>query len=123
MDKARTHGYVETMLKRRRAIPQIEASNPQQRALGERMAINSVVQGSAADLIKIAMIDLYRRLPKAFPKVRLLLQIHDELVFKAPAEQDSKVQAFVQQRMESAMELRVPLVVQTASSTNWIDAK
>ena len=123
VDKARTHGYVETMRNRRRSIPQIDASNPQQRALGERMAINSVVQGSAADLIKIAMIDLYRRLPDAFPKVRMLLQIHDELVFEAPAEQDEKVQAFVQLRMESAMELRVPLVVQTASSTNWIDAK
>ena len=123
VDMARTHGYVETMLKRRRAIPQIDASNPQQRALGERMAINSVVQGSAADLIKLAMIDLYRRLPEAFPKVRMLLQIHDELVFEAPAEQDAKVQALVQLRMESAMALRVPLVVQTASSTNWIDAK
>ncbi len=123
VDMARTHGYVETMRKRRRAIPQIDASNPQQRALGERMAINSVVQGSAADLIKLAMIDLYRRLPEAFPKVRMLLQIHDELVFEAPAEQDAKVQALVRLRMESAMELRVPLVVQTASSTNWIDAK
>ena len=123
VDKARTHGYVETMRNRRRSIPQIDASNPQQRALGERMAINSVVQGSAADLIKIAMIDLYRRLPDAFPKVRMLLQIHDELVFEAPAEQDAKVQALVQLRMESAMALRVPLVVQTASSTNWIDAK
>ena len=123
VDKARTHGYVETMRKRRRAIPQLDASNPQQRALGERMAINSVVQGSAADLIKLAMIDLYHRLPEAFPKVRMLLQIHDELVFEAPAEQDAKVQALVRLRMESAMELRVPLVVQTASSTNWIDAK
>ncbi|MCH7849168.1 MAG: DNA polymerase I [Planctomycetes bacterium] len=123
VDKARTHGYVETMRKRRRAIPQIDASNPQQRALGERMAINSVVQGSAADLIKLAMIDLYHRLPEAFPKVRMLLQIHDELVFEAPAEEDAKVQALVRLRMESAMELRVPLVVQTASSTNWIDAK
>ncbi len=123
VDMARTHGYVETMRKRRRAIPQIDASNPQQRALGERMAINSVVQGSAADLIKLAMIDLYHRLPEAFPRVRMLLQIHDELVFEAPAEQDAKVQALVRLRMESAMELRVPLVVQTASSTNWIDAK
>ena len=123
VDKARTHGYVETMRKRRRAIPQLDASNPQQRALGERMAINSVVQGSAADLIKLAMIDLYHRLPEAFPKVRMLLQIHDELVFEAPAEEDAKVQALVRLRMESAMKLRVPLVVQTASSTNWIDAK
>ena len=105
------------------AIPQIEASNPQQRALGERMAINSVVQGSAADLIKLAMIDLHRRLPKKFAKARMLLQIHDELVLEAPSNGAEDVAAFVAKRMEAAMDLRVPLVVQRAVSTNWIDAK
>ncbi len=123
VNMARTHGYVETMLKRRRAIPQIDASNPQQRALGERMAINSVVQGSAADLIKLAMIDLHRRLPKKFAEARMLLQIHDELVLEAPKKVADDAAAFVAKRMEAAMNLRVPLVVQTAVSTNWIDAK
>ena len=120
---AHTEGYVETILKRRRAIPQVTATNPQQRALGERMAINSVVQGSAADLIKVAMIDLHRELPKRYPRARMLLQIHDELVFEAPREEAEPVREFVAKRMESAMELRVPLVVQSAWSTRWIDVK
>ncbi|HRP62925.1 MAG TPA: DNA polymerase I, partial [Phycisphaerales bacterium] len=87
IDMAKSKGYVETMLKRRRAIPQIHARNPQQKQLGERMAINSVVQGSAADLIKLAMIDLHRAMPARFPAVKMVLQIHDELVFEAPAQQ------------------------------------
>ena len=87
------------------------------------MAINTVVQGSAADLIKVAMIDLYGKLPLRFPDARMLLQIHDELVFEAPRDQAEAVQRFVAERMESAMKLRVPLVVETAFSRSWIDAK
>jgi DNA polymerase-1 len=112
-----------TILGRRRPIPQINARNPQQRALGERMAINSVVQGSAADLIKLAMIDLYRLLPKKFPDARMLLQIHDELVLEAPETQAEPVRKLVARRMESAMTLKVPLVVGSAYSSSWIDVK
>ncbi len=121
--KARDDGYVETILKRRRPIEQIHARQSQLRALGERMAVNTVVQGSAADLIKLAMIDLYRKLPLRFPEARMLLQIHDELVFEAPRDQANAVQRFVAERMESAMKLRVPLLVETAFSRSWIDAK
>jgi DNA polymerase-1 len=120
---AREQGYVETILKRRRPIPQIESRNPMQRALGERMAINSVVQGSAADLIKLAMVDLHRALPQELPETHMLLQIHDELVFEAPSDQAEQVAAFARGRMEGAMTLEVPLVVETAWSTTWIDAK
>ena len=123
IEEAVAQGYVETILKRRRAIPQIQASNAQIRALGERMAINTVVQGSAADLIKLAMIDLYRQLPRAFPETKMLLQIHDELVFEAPKEQADDVQAFVVKRMEKAMSLKVDLVADASWSENWIDAK
>jgi len=120
---AQADGYVETILGRRRPIPQINARNPQQRALGERMAINSVVQGSAADLIKLAMIDLYRLLPRKFPDARMLLQIHDELVLEAPEAQAEPVRKLVAQRMELAMTLKVPLVVGSACSSSWIDVK
>ncbi len=116
-------GYVETILGRRRPIPQILERNPQRRALGERMAINSVVQGSAADLIKVAMINLYRALPGHFPDARMLLQIHDELVFEAPEAQAEPVRAFVAEHMEQAMDLVVPLTVESAFSTTWIDVK
>jgi DNA polymerase-1 len=87
------------------------------------MAINTVVQGSAADLIKLAMIDLYRRLPQAHRGVKMLLQIHDELVFEAPQERAEAAQRFVVERMEHAMALEVPLVVDSARSACWIDAK
>jgi len=123
IEQAKTQGYVETILKRRRAIPQITSNKPQQRALGERMAINTVVQGSAADLIKLAMIDLYEHMPKQFSDVLMILQIHDELVFECPRKQADSVQSFVVQRMEQAMELRVPLKAEAAFSENWIDAK
>ncbi|MCZ6445025.1 MAG: DNA polymerase I [Planctomycetota bacterium] len=123
IEMARDEGYVETILNRRRPIPQIRSRNPQQRALGERMAINSVVQGSAADLIKLAMIDLHRQVRQRHPLARMLLQIHDELVFEAPQEQAEPLRQFITKRMESAMDLRVPLVVESAISTRWIDAK
>ncbi len=138
VDQARKFGYVETILKRRRAVPQIESRNGQQRALGERIAINSVVQGSAADLIKIAMVDLHRRLsPHAAPwrpehngsaapeidDVLMLIQIHDELVFEAPEATADATRKLIVDRMENAMTLTAPLVVESAISTNWFEGK
>ncbi|MCA9290384.1 MAG: DNA polymerase I [Phycisphaerales bacterium] len=123
VQSALDHGYVETMLGRRRLIPEIRARNPQTRAFGERTAINTVVQGSAADLIKLAMVALHARLPARFPAVRMLLQIHDELVFEAPESDAPAAAAWIGEIMESSMSLRVPLVVDAAWSTRWIDAK
>jgi DNA polymerase-1 len=123
IETAVSKGYVETILGRRRPIPQILERNPQRRALGERMAINSVVQGSAADLIKVAMIDLYRAMPDRYPDARMLLQIHDELVLEAPEAQAEPVRNFVAEHMEHAMELAVPLTVESAFGTTWIDVK
>ncbi len=123
VQKARTHGYVETILKRRRVIPQVMSRNPQERNLGERLAINSVVQGSAADLIKLAMIDLYRTLPAAAPGTRMLLQIHDELVFEAPEAVADQARAYVVERMSKAMDLKVPLLVESGMGRNWGEVK
>ena len=123
VNKALRDGYVETIMKRRRLIPQVGSRNPQQRALGERMAINTVVQGSAADLIKVAMIELYRELPERFRDGRMLLQIHDELVFESPENDAGRMRDFVVERMEGAMELSVPLKVESAVAETWIDAK
>ncbi len=123
VDEAFSRGYVETMMGRRRAIPQVYSDNRQQRALGERTAINTVVQGSAADLIKAAMVDLHAAAPEAFPDLRMVLQIHDELVFECPEGEASGAAAFVRERMEGAMSLRVPLVAEAAWSREWVDAK
>jgi DNA polymerase-1 len=138
MEHARTHGYVETMLGRRRPVEQANSRHPQERALGERVAINSVVQGSAADLIKLAMIDLYRRFSlhadrwrlrewgSAEPEltdVRMLLQIHDELVFECPSAIAERACEVIRERMERAMDLRVPLVVDASVSDDWYSGK
>lgn len=132
--QARTLGYVETMMKRRRPIPDIDSTNPSRKAFAERTAINSVVQGSAADLIKLAMVDLHARLsphashlrggkPPEVPGTLMLLQIHDELVFEVPREEGERARAYVKKRMESAMTLSVPLVADASLSENWFEGK
>ncbi|MBG81595.1 MAG: DNA polymerase I [Phycisphaerae bacterium] len=123
VDKARDDGFVETMCGRRRAINDINSPNGQTRAMAERLAINSVVQGSAADLIKIAMINVHRDLGRVDPQARLILQVHDELVLEAPAESADAVQEFLVTTMESAMDLSIPLVVDASIADNWFDAK
>lgn len=125
---AKTHGYVETMMGRRRPITEIDARNPQRRALAERVAINSVVQGSAADLIKIAMIDLHNDITTAKARspldgCKMILQIHDELVFEVPDSQVESVLPIVTARMEDAMDLRVPLKVDAQASKDWFGGK
>lgn len=123
VDHAREYGYVETMCGRRRVIHNIDSSNGQERALAERHAINSVVQGSAADLIKIAMINLHRDLPALHADARLVLQVHDELVIEVPQAVADAGLALLVERMEGAMELSVPLLVDASVSQSWFDAK
>jgi DNA polymerase-1 len=120
VDQAQRHGYVATMLGRRRAIPEIQIANPSRRALAERTAINTVVQGSAADLIKLAMVDLHREL-RADPSVRAILQVHDELVVEVVAERAQEVREIVVARMESAMALSVPLKADSNISESWFE--
>jgi DNA polymerase-1 len=117
------HGYVRTMLGRRRAIPEITSPNRATQALGERLAINSVVQGSAADLIKIAMVNVQRRIDRDGLPLRLLLQIHDELVLETPEELAQHHAEIVRQEMEQAMCLRVPLVAEAGVGCDWMTAK
>lgn len=125
IDQAVRFGYVQTMLGRRRPIVDIQSNNPQRRALAERVAINSVVQGSAADLIKLAMVDLHGAISTgAAPEgLRMLLQIHDELVFECPRDRAEDARALIKDRMEHAMKLSVPLKVETNVSENWFDGK
>ena len=123
VDEARDHGFVETILKRRRAVPQVHSRNPREKMLGERMAINSVVQGSAADLIKLAMVNLYRKLPDQFPNTRMLLQIHDELVFESPIDEADAALKFVVNEMETSLDLKVSLKVDADLADNWLEGK
>jgi DNA polymerase-1 len=120
---AREQGYVETLFKRRRYIPEIKDKNFNMRAYGERTAQNSPLQGSAADLIKIAMIRIHAALAERKLRSRMLLQVHDELVFEAPPEELAAVEALVKDHMEHVVELRVPLVVDVGIGPDWLDAK
>lgn len=123
VEQAVAQGYVTTILGRRRWIDQVNSSNPNQRALGERLAINSVVQGSAADLIKVAMVNLHRTLLTEEVPAKMLLQIHDELVVECPASEQDAVAKVVVEAMENAMELKVPLRVEPGIGTDWFEAK
>ena len=122
VEKAKADGFVATILGRRRPIPQVHSRNPAERALGERMAINTVVQGSAADLIKVAMVRLADELPRLHPKARLLLQVHDELLVEAPEAEGDAVLALMQRVMEGAMELEVPLKADGGLGHDWFEA-
>ena len=121
--EAREKGYVETLFGRRRYIPELKDRNYNIRAFGERTATNSPLQGSAADLIKIAMVGIAAALKGASLASRMILQVHDELVLEVPAGEASIATELVKRHMERAAELRVPLVVSTGVGTNWVDAK
>jgi DNA polymerase-1 len=123
IEYAREHGYVETIFKRRRYIPELRDRNFNIRAFGERTAANSPIQGSAADLIKIAMIRIHDRLIAERLSARMLLSVHDELVFEVPGPELDVVTALVRDEMEHAASLSVPLIVDVGSGKNWLETK
>ena len=120
---ARENGYVQTIFGRRRYIPELRERNFNIRAFGERVAANSPIQGSAADLIKIAMIRIDKQLTDQRFNAKMLLQVHDELVFEAPSEELLRLRDLVRNEMEHAAELSVPLVVDVGTGSNWVETK
>jgi DNA polymerase-1 len=120
---ARETGYVETIFKRRRYVPELRERNFNIRAFGERVAQNAPIQGSAADLIKIAMIRIHEALRAPDVNARMLLQVHDELVFEVPGPEVETVTALVRREMEGAASLSVPLVVDVGVGDNWLETK
>ena len=123
VEKAHEDGFVSTLFHRRRALPGIRSSNFNQRSLAERMAMNTPIQGTAADIIKLAMIAAYRRLQNAGLRSRILLQVHDELVLEAVENEVGKVSEIVRDTMEHVVELSVPLVIDIHTGRNWAEAK
>ncbi len=117
------NGYVTTILNRRREIPEIQSSNHNLKEFGKRAAMNAPVQGSAADLIKIAMINVYKRLKRQNMRSKLILQIHDELILNVPLEEKDEAMKVVREEMENAMKLRVPLVAEATWGYNWLEVK
>lgn len=123
IDDAKRDGYVTTMFGRRRYLPELTSSNHNLRAFGERVARNMPIQGTAADIIKIAMIKVYERLKKENMKSRLILQVHDELIVEAPEDEAEKAAALLNEEMENAVKLSVPLTADAAIGKTWYDAK
>lgn len=121
--KAKEQGYVETLLGRRRALPELSSSNRILRSAGERIALNTPIQGTAADVIKIAMIRVHGRLKAEGLRARLILQVHDELIVEAPEEEAERVKVLVKEEMEGAMKLRVALEAEVHAGATWYDAK
>lgn len=121
VEQAREKGYVETLFHRRRYLPDIKASNFNVRSFAERTAMNSPIQGTAADIIKIAMVELQKALDESGLESRLLLQVHDELILEGPAEEMEELSELVPKVMESAVELSVPLLVEYNQGTNWYE--
>lgn len=119
---ARENGYVETLFGRRRYLPDINSKNATVRALAERNAVNAPIQGTAADIIKMAMINVDRKLTEASLKSKMVLQIHDELLFDVPEEETRTLMKVVKDCMENVMELSVPLTVECNYGKNWLEA-
>jgi DNA polymerase-1 len=121
LEAARREGSVRTMFGRMRPIPDIESRNPNQRGFAERTAINTPLQGTAADLIKLAMIALDRKLSERQLRTRMVLQVHDELLFEVPAGETEEVEHLVRAEMEGVVTLSVPLIADVGFGPNWRD--
>lgn len=123
VENAKSDGYVTTMFGRRRYLPELTSSNHNLRSFGERVARNMPIQGTAADIIKIAMIKVYERLRKENMKSKLILQIHDELIVEAPEDEAQRVSELLNEEMENAVKLSVPLTADAKVGKTWYDAK
>ena len=123
VDKAREQGYVETLWHRRRALPELKSSNFNMRSFGERVALNMPIQGTAADIIKLAMVRVHSRLAREGLETRLIMQVHDELIVECPEEEAPRVEALLQQEMQGVAELSVPLLAEAHTGRNWLAAK
>ena len=118
----RANGYVKTLLGRKRYIPDINSANRTVVGFAERNAINAPIQGSAADMIKLAMINIHRRLNNPSFKTKMILQVHDELIFDVPKSELEEVKPLLIAEMERAMPLKVPVLVEAGIGQNWLEA-
>ncbi len=123
VEQARETGYVETLFHRRRDLPELSSSNRNLRAFGERVALNMPIQGTAADIMKLAMIAVWKGLRETIPEARLVLQVHDELIVECPEEQAEAVAQLLTEKMEHVVSLAVPLTADAHWGKNWLEAK
>ena len=122
VEQAKKDGYVATLYGRRRALPELKSSNFATRSFGERVALNMPIQGTAADVIKLAMVNVHRRLKSEGLRSRLILQVHDELIAECPADEAERVRELIKQEMESAADFSVTLTAQAGAGQSWAQA-
>ena len=122
VEQAKRDGFVKTIYGRRRALPELKSSNFQLRSFGERVALNMPIQGAAADIIKLAMVRVYRRLKETLPDAKLILQVHDELLVECPAAEAEQVKAILTEEMAGAAALSVPLIAEANAGQSWAEA-
>ena len=122
VEEAREKGYAETLVGRRRPIPELLSRNRVERGRGEREAINTPIQGSAADIINLAMIRIFKRFEESGFRSRMILQVHDELIFEVHETELEQLKDHIRNDMESAWKLRVPLKVEISAGKNWAQA-
>ena len=122
-DTAKEQGYVETLFHRRRYIPELQSNNYMVRQFGTRAAMNTPIQGTAADIMKIAMINVFNEIKKRNLKAKIVLQVHDEMMIEAPKNEVEEIKQIVKDKMQSATELSVPLIAQISEASNWYDCK
>jgi DNA polymerase-1 len=123
VENARETGYVETIFHRRRDLPEIKSSKFNLRSFGERVALNMPIQGTAADVMKLAMVSVWKRLKEEDLRASLVLQVHDELIVECPEEEAEKVAALLEEEMERVVTLSVPLTAEAHWGRNWLEAK
>ena len=123
VERARADGYVETLFHRRRDLPELKSSNFNLRSFGERVALNMPIQGTAADIMKLAMAAVRERLRAELPEAKLVLQVHDELIVECPEPQAERAAALLKEEMERVVALSVPLTADAHWGKNWLEAK
>ena len=123
VERAKETGYVETIFHRRRDLPELKSSKFNLRSFGERVALNMPIQGTAADVMKLAMVAVWRRLKEEGLQARLVLQVHDELIVECPKQEADRVAKLLTEEMERVVQLSIPLVAEAHCGCNWLEAK
>ena len=123
IEKAKEEGYVETLFNRRRYIPELNSKNYMVRQFGKRVAMNTPIQGTAADIMKIAMIDVNKEIKKRKLKSKIVLQVHDEMMIEAVKEEKEDIKEILENCMQNAIDLKVPLLAEISEADNWYECK
>ena len=123
IERTKEQGYVETLFHRRRYVPELQSKNYNVRQFGTRVAMNTPIQGTAADIMKMAMINVRNKIKEQNLEAKVVLQVHDEMMIEAPKKEEEQVKEIMKTEMENVMKLKVPLIAEISEARNWYDCK